>query len=167
MRMLRELVDLLTFRELESEELDSLVASIEAAADDPEFEWMEDPEPDELRQTALVFKLMQHFAVGDKIDEVHELISEWFDEPLPEFPETPGGPKATVSDYFAWLDPLLAEREDGGGYEALVIDDRVSDNLNVIMVWRADTPRILELATQLALVVDRSHPFVLSRALGV
>lgn len=163
--MLKELVDLLTCRELDAEELASLAASIEGAADDPEFEWMEDPEPDELRQTALVFKLMEHFAVGDKIDEVHELISEWFSEPLPDFPDKPDGSKLLVSEYFAWLDPLLAERQDNGGYEALVIDDRVSDNLNVILAWRADTPRILELATQLALVIDRSHPYVLSRAL--
>ncbi|MBT2745108.1 MULTISPECIES: hypothetical protein [unclassified Lysobacter] len=165
--MLRELVDRLTFRELESEEVDSLVASIEGAGNDPDFDWMEDPSPEEVRQTALVFRLMQHFAVGDKIDEVHEQISDWFDPPLPDFPQGENGSKWLVSEYFAWLDPLLAEREDNGGYETLVIDDRISDNLNVIMVWRADTPRILELATQLALVIDRTHPYVLSRALGM
>jgi hypothetical protein len=169
--MLKELVDILTCRELEPEQLLALTASIEEAVADPQSDWtddsspdqlpmtawMEDPSPDEVMLAALHFKLYEHFAIGDKIDEVHELISDFFAEPLPDFPYREGGPKLLVSEYFAWLDPLLAERgNDDGGYELLLLDDTCTDNLNAILVWRSDTPRALEIATELAFRLEQS-----------
>lgn len=162
--MIRELVDLLTCRELEPEELQSLVAEIDGAAEDPDLAWIEDPSPEELIQNALVFKLMDHIAVGDKIDEVHEQISDFFAEPLPDFPHRADGRGFLPDEYFAWLDPLLAERGvDGGGYELLLLEDTFSDNLHALLVWRKDTARVLEIATELALRIERST----QRSLGL
>ncbi|MGO1072167.1 hypothetical protein [Lysobacter sp. CA199] len=155
--MLKELVDLLTCRELGPEELASLVAVIEGAADDPDLDWMEDPSPEELIQNALVFKLVDHLAVGDKVDEVHEQISDFFAEPLADFPRHENGRWYLPDEYFAWLDPLLAERgKDGGGYRLLLLDDSFSDQLNALLVWRKDTARVLELAGELALSIESS-----------
>ncbi|MGN7918024.1 MULTISPECIES: hypothetical protein [Lysobacter] len=162
--MLRELVDLLTCRELEPEELQSLVAAIDGAAEDPDLDWIVDPSPEELMQNALVFKLMDHIAVGDKIDEVHEQISDFFAEPLADFPRHADGRWFLPDEYFAWLDPLLAERGvDGGGYELMLLEDTFSENLHALLVWRKDSARVLELATELALRIERST----QRSLGL
>lgn len=155
--MLKELVDLLTCRELDPEELASLVASIEGAGDDPDLDWMDDPSPEELIQNAIVFKLVNHLAVGDKIDEVHEQISDFFAEPLADFPRRADGRGYRPDDYFAWLDPLLAARgKDGGGYQLFLLDDSFSDQLNALLVWRKDAARVLELADELALSIEPS-----------
>lgn len=155
--MLKELVDLLTCRELDPDELASLVATIEGAADDPDLDWMDDPSPEELIQNALVFKLVNHLAVGDKIDEVHEQISDFFAEPLADFPRHANGRWYLPDEYFAWLDPLLAERgKDGGGYQLFLLDDSFSDQLNALLVWRKDAARVLELARELALSIEPS-----------
>jgi len=155
--MLKELIDLLTCRELDPEELASLVATIEGAADDPDLDWMDDPSPEELIQNAIVFKLVDHLAVGDKIDEVHEQISDFFAEPLADFPRHANGRWYLPDEYFAWLDPLLAERgKDGGGYQLFLLDDSFSDQLNALLVWRKDAARVLELARELALSIEPS-----------
>lgn len=155
--MLKELIDLLTCRELDPEELASLTASIENAGDDPDLDWMDDPSPEELIQNAIVFKLVNHLAVGDKIDEVHEQISDFFAEPLADFPRYANGRGYLPDDYFAWLDPLLAARgQDGGGYRLLVLDDSFSDQLNALLVWRKDTARVLQLAEELGLSIQSS-----------
>ena len=149
--MLKELVDLLTCRELDPEELASLTAAIENAGDDPDLDWLDDPSPEELIQNAIVFKLVNHLAVGDKVDEVHQQISDFFAEPLADFPRHANGRGYLPDDYFAWLDPLLAERgKHGGGYRLLLLDDSFSDQLNALLVWRKDTARVLELASELA-----------------
>lgn len=155
--MLKELVDLLTCRELDPEELASLTASIENAGDDPDLDWLDDPSSEELIQNAIVFKLVNHLAVGDKVDEVHEQISDFFAEPLADFPRRANGRGYSPDDYFAWLDPLLAERgKHGGGYRLLLLDDSFSDQLNALLVWRKDTARVLELANQLGLAIESS-----------
>ncbi|QQP98667.1 hypothetical protein [Lysobacter enzymogenes] len=155
--MLKELVDLLTCRELDAEELASLTAAIENAGDDPDLDWLDDPSPEELIQNAIVFKLVNHLAVGDKVDEVHQQISDFFAEPLADFPRYANGRRYSPDDYFVWLDPLLAERgQHGGGYRLLLLDDSFSEQLNALLVWRKDTARVLELAGELGLAIESS-----------
>lgn len=183
--MLKELVDRLTCRELDPQGLASCVAALEGAAHDPELDWLDDPTPQELLQTALVFKLAEFTAVGDKIDEVHEQISDFFAEPLPEYPLHADGGWFLPDEYFVWLDQRLIERHQaqraagqieqgqneqgqnehshsdespaqGGGYELLLLGEHFSDNLHAIVVLRADTSRVLEIATALALTIERA-----------
>ncbi|KQZ56418.1 MULTISPECIES: hypothetical protein [unclassified Lysobacter] len=155
--MLKELVDLLTSRELEPEELESTVAAIDDAADDPDLDWLYEPTSEELMQTAIIFKLNDFTAVGDKIDEVHERISDFFADPLPDYPLHEGGRYFLPDEYFVWLDQQLIQRaKDNGGYELLLLGQHYSEELHAIAVLRADTAQILELATELALIIERA-----------
>lgn len=155
--MLKELVDLLTCRELDPKEVATLVAEIDGAAEDPDLEWMGDASPEELMQTALVFKLMEYIAVGDKVDELHEQINDFFGVPLGDYPRHADGREFLPEEYFAWLDPILAQRgKDGSGYELLLLDDSFSDELNAIVVRRPDTARVLEIAKKLELAIQPS-----------
>lgn len=154
---LKELVDLLTSRELEPEQLESAVAAIEGAADDPDLDWMEDPSPEQLMQVAIRNRLTQFIAVGDKIDEIHEQISDLFADPLPDYPLHEDGRHFRTDEYFVWLDRQLIQRaEDDEDYELLLLCNQYSDDLDAIPVLRSDTPRILQLATELALIVERA-----------
>ncbi|SDW62735.1 hypothetical protein [Lysobacter enzymogenes] len=155
--MLKELIDLLTAHELEPEQLESTVDAIEGAADDPDLAWLDEPSTEELMQTAIVFQLVDFTAVGDKIDEVHELISDFFADPLPDFPMHEDGRYFLPDEYFAWLDrQLIGRAGDNGGYELLLLGQHYSEELHAIAVLRADTPRILELATEHALIIERA-----------
>lgn len=155
--MLKELIDLLTARELEPEQLESTVDAIDGAADDPDLAWLDEPSTEELMQTAIVFQLVDFTAVGDKIDEVHELISDFFADPLPDFPMHEDGRYFLPDEYFAWLDrQLIGRAGDNGGYELLLLGQHYSEELHAIAVLRADTPRILELATEHALIIERA-----------
>lgn len=162
--MLKELVDLLTCRELDADELASTVAAIEGAADDPDLDWLDDPSSQELMQTAIVFKLNDFTAVGDKIDEVHELIGEFFaDPPLPDYPLHEDGRHVLPDEYFVWLDQRLLERAgELGGYELLLLGQHYSEDLHCILVLRKDTPRVLELARELALIIERATQRVMA-----
>lgn len=161
--MLKELVDLLTCRELDADELASTVAAIEGAADDPDLDWMDDPSAEELMQTAIVFNLHDFTAVGDKIDEVHELIGEFFADPLPDYPLHEDGRHFLPDEYFVWLDQRLLQRAgEQGGYELLLLGQHYSEDLHAILVLRADTARILELARGLALVIERATQRVMA-----
>jgi hypothetical protein len=155
--MLKELVDLLTSRELDPAELESTVAAIDGAADDPDMDWLYEPTPEELTQTAIIFKLRDFIAVGDKIDEVHEQISDFFAEPLPDYPLHEDGRYFLPDEYFLWLDQQLIQRAgDNGGYELLLLGQHYSEELHAVAVLRADAPRTLQLATELALTVERA-----------
>ncbi|MET4728596.1 hypothetical protein ABIE09_002407 [Lysobacter enzymogenes] len=155
--MLKELIDLLTAHELEPEQLESTVDAIDGAADDPDLAWLDEPSTEELMQTAIVFQLVDFTAVGDKIDEVHELISDFFADPLPDFPMHEDGRYFLPDEYFAWLDrQLIGRAGDNGGYELLLLGQHYSEELHAIAVLRADTPRILELATEHALIIERA-----------
>lgn len=155
--MLKELIDLLTAHELEPEQLESTIDAIDGAADDPDLAWLDEPSTEELMQTAIVFQLVDFTAVGDKIDEVHELISDFFADPLPDFPMHEDGRYFLPDEYFAWLDrQLIGRAGDNGGYELLLLGQHYSEELHAIAVLRADTPRILELATEHALIIERA-----------
>jgi hypothetical protein len=155
--MLKELTELLTCRELSPAELASRVDAIEAAPEDPELEWMEDAPPEVQLQTAITFKLNDFIASADRIDEVHEQLSEFFGEPLPDYPQHEDGSWFQQGEYFVWLDQRLLQRAgEHGSYELLLIGEYFTDDLNAILVMRADTPRVLDIATTMELTIERA-----------
>jgi hypothetical protein len=154
MDKLATLIDLLTCSELEPDEVETYAAAVRGAQDDPELDWMDDPSEAELMQMALQFQLCHDFVEGDKIDEFHEQVSDIFESPLPPFPTPANKMDFLPDDYFVWLDRLLAARP--ANYELLLWGRGVDDMLRGLVVKRADTDRILELAGALDLVVERS-----------
>lgn len=154
MDQLETLIDLLTCGELEADEVRQRAANVRNAADDPDLDWLDEPSEEELMQVALQSQLSDFFAIGDKVDEVHELIADIFEPPFPEYPHPPGTPDFLPDDYFRWLDDVLAKR--GPGYELLLWGNQYDDNLYAIVVHRGNTDRILELAGGFSLLVERS-----------
>ena len=75
MDQLETLIDLLTCGHLEPDEVRERAANVRNAAEDPNLDWLDEPSDDELMQVAVQFQLTDFFAIGDKVDEVHELIA--------------------------------------------------------------------------------------------
>ena len=149
--MLTELITLLTCEGLTGKELADSVSRIHASPADPELDWIEGQSTGEYMQFAVLAELGDYFATGEHIEQVHEEISELFAQPLPAFPH-----EMDTAAYFQWLDAQLAARATP--YEALVWGNFFDDNLYVFIVRRNDTARVLELATQLELVVAPATP---------
>jgi hypothetical protein len=105
-------------------------------------------------QIALMFELSSFFADGDKIDEFHEQVSEFFKNPLPDFPYPANKMDFPPSAYFKWLDDQLAARDPA--YALMLMDNRIDDMLRGILVRRASSDRALELAEELGIGLERS-----------
>ena len=101
-------------------------------------------------QAALLLRLKDIVLTSGKLDELHERISESFDEPLPPFPSN--RKDFWSEDYFEWLDETVGAR----GFEVLMLPDVFEDELAAIVVKREDTARILSLAEELKLIVEKS-----------
>lgn len=159
-----ELIGLLTCGEVEQDEMEATASAVLEAQEDPEFDWVHEMEAsdEQFMQIALMFELSSFLAEGDKIDEFHEQVSEFFKNPLPDFPYPATANKMdfTPVDYFKWLDGLLAARDPA--FALLLLDSQVDDMLRGILVRRASTDRVLALAEELGLRIGRSteYPYV-------
>ncbi len=154
--MLEELLQLLSCHELSAEELADAAAFVRQAPEDPELEWLDDIDS---KMTFAIFdKLSEFIAVSDKIDELHEQLIEMFADPLPQFPHEHPKICKNTDAYFQWLDTLLANRAPAeGGYELVSINTGIDDNLSVLVVYRRDTQRILDIAQSLSVRISRMN----------
>ena len=151
---LAELFELLSvIRPLSDFNRAAMVDIILEAPSEPEYQWFADLHDNP--KAVIGFALMDWIeedvmVVSDKIDELHDLISDLFRirrQPLPLFPDWYDKSKHIPKDYFAWLDHELAQRGmvENGGYELLQIDGGMDENIHAVPVNRADTDRILDL----------------------
>lgn len=145
--MLSELITLLTCNDMQGKALADAVSRIKASPMDPELDWIEGGSEGEFMQFAVLAELGDYFAMGDKLDGLHEEISEQFAHPLPAVPDA----GMSLEAYFTWLDAQLAGRPTP--YELLLWGNFFDDNLYTFIVRRADTARILSLAGELGLQV--------------
>jgi len=157
--MYPELIDLLTSHMLEPQDRDSIAREVAAAPENPEYEWARGDAAMAI-SCELLNGLGDFAATSDKIDELHEQIQDMFEDSFPEFPAaalaTGTGGRIDLTAYFAWLDQELAQRGvEQGGYEAVIFDTGMDDNMSVFVVDRNDTGRIVELAGALGLRIDR------------
>ncbi|MFZ2269573.1 MAG: hypothetical protein WAV95_18510 [Azonexus sp.] len=150
------LLDLLTSRSLDTEELDEAAAYVRNSPEDPELEWAGDSRS--IMTFAICNTLSDFVATSDKIDELHEQIEAFFSNPIPPFPADDPEVQKSSFAYFRWLDSILAQRApEKGGYELLSVNPGLDDNLYVVVVDRCDTERILELANALDLNIYREN----------
>jgi len=148
--MLSELITLLTCNDMQGKELADCVSRIKASPMDPELDWIEGGSDAEFMQFAVLAELGDYFAMGEKVAELHEEISEQFAAPLAAFPAA----DMPLEAYFQWLDEQLAARPTP--YEILLWGNFFDDSHYTFIVRRADTPRILTLAKELGLLVERA-----------
>lgn len=157
--MYSELIDLLTSRMLEPQDRDDIARQVAAAPDDPDYEWTGGDTA--MAVSCELLSVLQEFAAtSDKIDELHEQIQDMFDEDFPGFPsaaitaDTDG--RIDLNAYFAWLNLELHKfGAEEGGYEAVIFDTGADDNMSVFVVDRNDTDRIVQLAGERGLRIDR------------
>lgn len=149
--MLSELITLLTCNDLQGRELDDCVSRITASPMDPELDWIEGSSEAEYMQFAVLAELGDYFAMGQTAAQLHEEISEQFAAPLAGLPE----PDMPLGAYFQWLDAELAARPTP--YQLLEWGNFFDDQLYTFIVRRADTSRILSLASGLGLQVEPAN----------
>lgn len=145
-----ELVDLLTCRDLDTEEIDTLATSIVASTQDLDLHWL--PNVQDRITWAVSLALGDYIARGDKVDELLEEIEDFFEEPFdPGIAEMADD---SVELLTALRTELAVRGQDHGGYDIVFLDDMASDNLNVIVVPRSDVARITALARFLSVRID-------------
>jgi hypothetical protein len=152
MAMLANLIDLLTCGSLEPIDRDEIAARVQNAPQDPAFSWVSSSE--EAMSIELIGSLVDYVATGDKIDEVHELIQDMFEGPFPDFPHDLNadrpGERRVVLEYYEWMEQELSQWVvEEGGYDLIDVDDRCSENMNVFVVFRRDTDRIIQIGTEI------------------
>jgi hypothetical protein len=150
--MLANLIELLTCGLLETIDRDEIVTRVQNAPENPEFSWTSSPE--EAMSIELIGSLVDYVATGDKIDEVHELIQDMFEGSFPDFPHDLNadrpGERRVVLEYYEWMEEELSQwAVEEGGYDLIDVDDRCSENMNVFVVFRRDTDRIIQIGTEL------------------
>ncbi|RSK37097.1 hypothetical protein [Hymenobacter metallilatus] len=159
-----ELLTLLTTGTLSAEELTAATEAVLLAAHDPDAyfdQYLNEEEHGWLRdcgasmvEVALTEAIGQDLCRSDKADELYEQVSEQFSEPLPEAPSH----YRYLHEYLHLLDTELQRRgPQPGGYELLEFGDSYSDELQVLLVFRKDTPRLLALGQQFAVHLARTQ----------
>lgn len=157
-----ELLTLLTTGTWPPAELAVATAAVVLAAENPDayFEqylneeehgWLLDCGAS-MTEVALTEAIQQELCRSDKADELYEQISEQLKEPLPAAPPH----YRYLREYLELLDAELQGRgPQPGGYELLECGDSYSDELQVVLVFRKDTPRLLQLGQQLGIHIAR------------
>ena len=157
-----EFLTLLTTGELGPEELAAGTEAVVLAVQDPDayFDQYLDEDQDgwlrdwstSMAEVAATNAVVQALCISDKADELYEEISEAFSEPLPEPPEE----FQYLHEYMRFADEAIQQRgPQPGGYELLEFASSYGDDLQVLLVYRKDTPRVLELGQQLQVKVAR------------
>ncbi|NHQ85588.1 hypothetical protein HA050_05580 [Iodobacter sp. HSC-16F04] len=152
--MIQELLRLLSCNEFSANEIIEAAQYVENAPDNPELEWAGSAAS--AMTFAIYDKLYSWTVEGDKIDEIHEQLEDMFSDPLPAFPYDDIEIQNNSFAYFRWINCVLAGYAiKEGGYELLSIDPGTDDQLRLLIVYKKDTSRILELAQALSLRITR------------
>jgi len=151
--MYPELLRLLTCDDLEPGEPEELTRQILSAPDDPGYEWVQGDAA--IAMACELRDILGEFgATSDKIDEAHEQIQGMFEGDFPGLPSELFDQAQRIDGrvYFRWLNEELARRAvEDGGYEIIAFDTGADDRFTLIVVYRKDAARILELAGALGL----------------
>ena len=149
MDKIKELIMLLLADfELENEE--EILANLTLAIENPkeylkenDAEWLEEFAPDDALQFAITNEIYDFIIVGDKIDEIHELIVEEFEG---DFPEYPYELKLNTQEYLEWVSKQIDENYPD--LELIEFGDSFGDSIQLLLVLKKDVARIKELASE-------------------
>lgn len=140
--MLHELIHRLTGHELQAEDVQHIVAVVDAAPSQHRYAWA--TEVKDARLAALLEQLTDYLAIATQLDELHEQLCDWI-ELLPPFP-----PKnADVAPrYFRWLQDEIRHTPGRGGQVLLQIHRPWTTDWCTTVVHRADAAQIVALSSQ-------------------
>jgi hypothetical protein len=116
------------------------VTEVANAPDNPEFAWVDESSG---RVEFAICDQLDSIVTGNKLDEIHEQLSDIFAEPLPVFQFDRF--KNSSQDYFKWLDEVLNER----GYTVVSIDPSLNDELWLLPIDKTNCDRLSEIAASL------------------
>ena len=133
--------------ELENEE--EIFTNLTLAQENPteylkenDTEWLEEFAPEDALQFAITNEIYDFIIVGDKIDEIHELIVEEFEG---DFPEYPYELKLNTQEYLEWVSKQIDENYPD--LELIEFGDSFGDSIQLMLVLKKDVARIKELAS--------------------
>lgn len=149
MDRIKELITLLLADfELENEE--EIIANLTLAKENPteylkenDAEWLEEFAPEDALQFAITNEIYDFIIVGDKIDEIHELIVDEFEG---DFPEYPYELKLNTQEYLEWVSKQIDENYPD--LELIEFGDSFGDSIQLLLVLKKDVARIKELASE-------------------
>mgnify|MGYP003514197240 FL=1 len=149
MEKIKELIKLLLADfELENEE--EIIENLKLAKENPEeylkendAEWLQEFAPEDALQFAITNEIFDFIIIGDKIDEIHELIVDEFEG---DFPEYPYELKLNTTDYLQWVSKQIDENYPE--LELIEFGDSFGDSIQLMLVLKEDVARIKELCTE-------------------
>lgn len=149
MDKIKELIKLLLADfELDNEE--EIFANLTLAKENPDkylfendAEWLQEYAPEDTLQFAITNEIFDFIIIGDKIDEIHELIVDEFEG---DFPEYPYNLKLNATDYLKWVSKQIDENYPD--LELIEFGDSFGDSIQLMIVLKEDIPRIKELCSE-------------------
>lgn len=149
MEKIKELIKLLLADfELENEE--EIIENLKLAKENPEeylkendAEWLQEFAPEDALQFAITNEIFDFIIIGDKIDEIHELIVDEFEG---DFPEYPYELKLNTTDYLQWVSKQIDENYPE--LELIEFGDSFGDSIQLMLVLKEDVARIKELCAE-------------------
>lgn len=156
MEKVKELITLL-LADFELENEDEIIANLALAKENPseylkenDAEWLEEFAPEDALQFAITNEIYDFIIVGDKIDEIHEMIVDEFEG---DFPEYPYELKLNTQEYLEWVSKQLDENYPD--LELIEFGDSFSDSIQLLLVLKEDVARIKELASEFDIRCNR------------
>ncbi|RKS25488.1 hypothetical protein CLV94_0522 [Flavobacterium endophyticum] len=157
MEKIKELIGLL-LADFELENEDDMWTSLQLAVDNPkqylddnEAEWLLEADPEGIVQYAVSNEVGEFMIIGDKIDEIHELIVDELEGDLPSYPYEK---KLNAADYIQWVTAEI--KKEYPELELIEIGDSYGDNIQMMLVYAEDVPRIKELCEALNIRCNRA-----------
>jgi len=149
MEKIKELIHLL-LADFELEDEEEIFANLKLAKENPteylkenDAEWLKEFAPEDALQFAITNEIYDFIIVGDKIDEIHELIVDEFEG---DFPEYPYELKLNTQDYLEWVSKQIDEHYPD--LELIEFGDNFGDSIQLLLVLKKDVTRIKELASE-------------------
>ena len=157
MEKIKELIGLL-LADFELENEDDMWTSLQLAVDNPkqyldenEAEWLLEADPEGIVQYAVSNEIGEFMIIGDKIDEIHELIVDELEGDLPDYPYEK---KLNAADYIQWVTAEI--KKEYPELELIEIGDSYGDNIQLMLVYAEDVSRIKELCEALNIRCNRA-----------
>jgi len=152
MEKIKELINLLLADfELEQNEQEEILINLGGFLNDQkaylvenDAEWILEVASESTLQFAIANEINDFLIIGDKIDEIHELIVEEFEDDFPEFPYEK---KFNAADYIGWVSKELEENYPE--LELIEFGDSFGDSIQLMFVLGKDLKRIKELCEEL------------------
>jgi hypothetical protein len=146
MDKIRKLIELL-LNPYDVDDKEAIIQKCEACYSNPDdylvlndAHWLLDLKDNGILEFSITNEIFDILLVGDKIDEIHELMADDIEEPFPEkFWKD-------VKGYFHWVDEKLSSLDPP--LQLIEMGDSYSDNLQLLRIYKADSPEIEQLCSE-------------------